>query len=123
MEKPPNSHRSIAFRCAEIGLMDSTNAIIESIQIGGREMAVRFGEGVYSVDTDGEDTWRWIGGAEKQAIMYFSAHTIEEAETLHIRGRPIDPGITATLYRSGEKIDDVTFESQESDQTYELSLG
>lgn len=123
VEKPPNSHRSIAFRCTELGLLGSTNDFIESIQIGGREMAVKFGAGVYSVDTDGEDSWRWMGGAEKEANVYFSELAIEEAGTLQIRGRPIDSGITATLYRSGEKIDEVTFESPQSDRTYQLSLG
>ncbi len=120
--KNPGRDRYIAFRCVELALVDSTGADVMRVDIGGREMPVEFGTGVYSVDADNGSMARWFGGANKQATLYITEQDLSAATRLKLRGNPVADGITTQLIHGGTTTDTVTFGSPTRIQLYEFEF-
>lgn len=77
--QPPDGHRHIAFQCAELALLDADGEPIIAVDIGGREMPVEFGEGVYSIDQVDGDRWWWFGGRNQRAAILVPQTALDRA--------------------------------------------
>ncbi|MFB6103597.1 MAG: right-handed parallel beta-helix repeat-containing protein [Halobacteriaceae archaeon] len=119
-ERPDGGHRYIAFRCASLALLDAQDDPLAAVDIGGREMPVDFGAGVYSVDEVDGDRWRWLGGPNRRATIFVPKQLVAEATRLRLRGRPIDDELTATVTVDGNQTDRLTFTTGPS--TYDANL-
>lgn len=118
----PGGDRYISFRCLELALVDTSGADIMRVEIGGREMPVQFGTGVYSVDNDGGTLVRWFGGAEKQGTLYATATDVTAATHLQLRGNPAMENLTAELVIEDAVSDTLRFGSPDQVRTYEVAL-
>lgn len=121
--QPEGGHLHLAFHCSELSLIDASGSALHTVNLGGREMPVEFGEGVYDVERQDGATWRWFGGEGEQAVLLFASSDLSAASTLEISGHPYEDGISAALRRDGTKIDAVTFGSRDESDIYEFSLG
>lgn len=106
---PDGGHRHIAFQCNELALLDADGERIIAVDIGGREIPVEFGDGVYFIDQEDGDRWRWFGGRNQQAAILVPRTALEQANRLHLRGRPVDDEMTAEVIVDGDATDSIAF--------------
>lgn len=118
---PPSGDRVLAFRCFELSLLDASGEPIVEIDIGTDETAFEAGQGVYDVDEEGSERWRWFGGESATSTMYLYGHHLDQARTLRLEGNPVEGGITGTVSVAGQVTDTVDFGPTER-QVYEISL-
>lgn len=119
--EPAGGDRHIAFRCFELALLDDRGASVVAVDVGGREMPVEFGDGVYSVDRGADRRWRWFGGRTGTAVLYFAEADLEDAARLRLRGMPAEAGISARVVVGGRATDEVTFRAP-GERSYAVSV-
>lgn len=107
---PDGGHRHIAFQCNELALLNAEGERIIDVDIGGREIPVEFSDGVYSIDYEDGDRWRWFGGRNQRATILVSRTALEQANRLHLRGRPVDDEVTAEVIVDGNTTDSIAFD-------------
>lgn len=120
--RPEGGDRLIAFKCADLSLVDETESVVMSVEIGPGEMPVLFGDGVYSLDSESGEMWRWFGGEEAQATIFVVESDLREASHLRMSGTPAAEGISASIRIDGASGDEITFGSPQEWRTYELGL-
>lgn len=109
----------VAFRVEEMDLLAEDEAV-RSYDIGTPGDEPYFAAGAYGPTGNGQETGRWLGGPEAHTALYFHENAIN-ATTAIMTGYPIEPGITADIYRDGERSDQITFDWR-GVQTYTISL-
>lgn len=113
--------RYLGFRCERLSLLDETGSSVITVEVGGRELPIDFGAGVYTVDQTEEGSWRWFGGPEKNATIYVPDAALVEATQLQLRGSAADSGLAAGLHVNGQETDSIRFDSTGT-ETFALSL-
>jgi hypothetical protein len=111
--------RPLALQVDRLALLGPDGTVIRAVDVGGGsgsdaggdESGADFGNGVFGPSSDGERSWRWFGGSNAQARVFFRQSELERASTLRVRGRPIADGITAHVGIDGSLAGSMTFES------------
>lgn len=120
--QPEGGHLHLAFHCSELSLLDGGGSTIRTIHLGGSEMPVEFGEGVYDIERQDGTLWRWFGAEGEQAVLLFAKSDLAAASMLPMPGHPFENGISAIVRRNGAETDSVTFRTDKVSETFELSL-
>lgn len=118
---PEGSDRHIAYRCEALTLLADGGEPIVAVEMGGREMPVEFGEGVYSVDSGPDGPRRWFGGRDGRAQIYVADVDLQRATRLELRGRPVVEGMGVAVVVDGRTTDRLEFDAERSG-VHELSL-
>lgn len=113
---PEGSNRYLSYRVKDLELVDDAGDSILEVDIGHDESGISFGSGVYNIEEGGEDEgWRWLGGPAAVADIYLLKSNLEAASELHLRGYPMEEGISGSVVVGDESADAVAFGPRETD--------
>lgn len=119
--QPEGGHLWLAIRCYSLSLHTETGETVVETDMSGSATGFSPGEGVYKVEQEGDEYYRWIGGENETATMYLYAHHLEAASTMRLEGTPFEDGISGTVSANEQVTDTVDFGTAER-QVYEISL-
>jgi hypothetical protein len=119
--QPVDGGRQLTFRCFSLSLVDASGSVIMEANLGADESGVTFGEGIDGREQDAGDTWRWFGPANQSSVLYFSGDDLAEAETLRLRGKAIESGISARVRVDGTVTDEITWDNTDTD-TFDIRI-
>jgi parallel beta-helix repeat protein len=91
---PDGDSRELAFYCAALSLHDEQGDSILDADVGGDEVGVSFGSGVFLPEGSGSSTWRWFGGPDGTAVVEIDGEVAGAATALRLDGVPIESGIS-----------------------------
>lgn len=103
---PEGASRELAFYCAELSFHTGDGEILRDFDVGGEEIGVSFGRGVFSKEDNGE-TWRWFGGPEETAVVQVADGVASGATELRLDGAPIESGMSVRAVVDGVAADRV----------------
>jgi len=61
-------------------------------------------EGAYDIESDGDRTWRWLGGSAARTVVYVPAEQLSSASTLRLFGQPKPSGLSADVTVAGDSL-------------------
>jgi len=114
-------NRYLSFLLRNLALLDTEEELIVSADVGTAESGVEFGRGVHNPEQKNGSSWRWLGGADKTAALYFAQRDLNLGRYLRLQGEPFENGITAEIRVRGERTDNVSFGPRNT-KTYLLDL-
>lgn len=121
-EDPDNTDdRELAFKCHAIKLVDGSDDTVLSANVGSNDLEIAYAGGVYNANSNGDESWRWLGGPERRVDIYFPTPRIEAATKLQLRGHPAGNDKSASLYRNGNLVGETAF-SGSTIRTYTFPL-
>ncbi|WP_121823333.1 right-handed parallel beta-helix repeat-containing protein [Halostella salina] len=110
---PDGDSRNLAVFCAALSFHDERGEPLTDIDVGGEEVDVSFGRGVFPPEESGGETWRWFGRSEGTTVIQVASDVATAATELHIDGVPIENGISVRAVVEDAAADSVDMGSDE----------
>lgn len=88
-------------------LHDDRCESLTSVEIGGDEGGVSFGDGVFPPEEFGGETWHWFGGSGGTAIVQVADDVAANVTDLRLDGSPIESGISVRAVVDGDTAETV----------------
>lgn len=114
--------RELAFMAGGLTFLGEGEEV-KSFNIGNEANEPLLLKGVYGATSDGDRSWRWLGGREAETVFFIEGD-VGEMDTAVLTGQPMRSNeIEATVHFDGVETDHVAFEERDGVfDTYELSL-